>query len=58
MIMIMKECGEIESKNDTLEKDEMPSLEDCNDIEHPINEEALMIKRSLNIQIKDDNVGQ
>jgi hypothetical protein len=54
----MKECGEIESKNDTLEKDEMPSLEDCNDIEHPINEEALMIKRSLNIQIKDDNVGQ
>jgi len=58
MIMIIKERGEIESKNDTLEEDEMPLLKDGNDIKYPINEEALVIKRSLNIQIKNDNVEQ
>jgi hypothetical protein len=58
MIMIIKERGEIESKNDTLEEDEMPPLKDGNDIKYPINEEALVIKRSLNIQIKNDNVEQ
>ena len=58
MIMIIKERGQIESKNDTLEEDEMPPLKDGNDIKYPINEEALVIKRSLNIQIKNDNVEQ
>jgi hypothetical protein len=36
----------------------MPLLEDCNDVEYLVDGEALVIMRSRNIQIKDDDVKQ
>lgn len=52
--IVMKEHGEIESKIDKLEEDEMPSFEDCSDVEYPVDEEALVIRKSLNVQDEDD----
>jgi hypothetical protein len=31
----------------------MSPLKDCSDVEYPINEEALVIMRSLNVHIND-----
>jgi len=36
----------------------MSPLEDFNDVKHLVDEEALVIKRSLNIQIKKDDIEQ
>jgi len=36
----------------------MPPLNDCSDVEYLFNEETLMIRRTLNIQIKKDYVEQ
>ena len=37
-------------------KDDKPPLKDCSDIEYPINREALVIKRLLDVWIKNDDV--
>ena len=55
-VMVMRELGKIKSENDILKEDEMPSLDDYSDIEYQVDEKALMIIRSLNVQIKDDDV--
>jgi hypothetical protein len=48
----MIEYGDIESKNDKFEEDRMQPFKDCSDVEYPVNREAMVIKRSINVQIK------
>jgi hypothetical protein len=51
---------EVESDNDKSESEEMPPLVDCSDeeIAYPVEGEALVIRRALNMQIKEDDVDQ
>jgi len=51
-IMVIREHGDIESESDKFKEDEMPPLEDCSNIEYLVDREALMIWRTLNVQIK------
>jgi hypothetical protein len=58
--MLTKDNGEVESESDKSESEEMPPLVDCSDkeIAYPVEGEALVIRRVLNMQIKKDNVDQ
>ena len=53
--MLTRDNGEVES-----ESEEMPSLVDCSDeeIAYPVEREALVIRRVLNMQIKEDDIDQ
>lgn len=48
----MIEHGEIKSESDTSEEDQMSPLKDYSDIEYPVDKQTLVIRRSLNVQIK------
>ena len=54
-VMLTRDNGEVES-----ESEEMPPLVDCSDeeIAYPVEGEALVIRRALNMQIKEDDVDQ
>jgi len=58
--MLTRDNGEVESESDKSESEEMPPLVDCSDeeIAYPVEGEALVIRRALNMQIKEDNVDQ
>jgi hypothetical protein len=56
--MTIKEHRDIESKSDKSKKDEMPPLEDYNNVEYLVDKEALVISRTLNVQIKKDDIKQ
>jgi hypothetical protein len=49
--MLTRDNGEVES-----ESEQMPPLVDCSDeeIAYPVEREALVIRRALNMQIKED----
>jgi hypothetical protein len=47
--MVIREYKDIKSKSNKYEEDEMPPLEAYSDIEYSINEETLVIRRSLNV---------
>jgi len=53
--MLTIDNGEVESKSE-----EMPPLVDCSDeeIAYPVAGEALVIRRALNMKIKEDDVDQ
>ena len=50
--MILLDNGVIESESSS--DDEMPPLEDCNDVDvtEPVNRDVLVIRRALNMQPK------
>jgi hypothetical protein len=54
--MLTRDNEEVESENDKSESEEMPPLVDCSDeeIAYPVEGEALVIRRALNMQIKED----
>ena len=54
-VMLTRDNGEVES-----ESEEMLPLVDCSDeeIAYPVEGEALVIRRALNMQIKEDDVDQ
>jgi hypothetical protein len=54
--MIIRKYREIDFESDKFKKDDLPPLESCSDNECPIDKKALMIRRSLNVQIKNDDV--
>jgi hypothetical protein len=58
--MLTRDNREVESESDKSESEEMPPLVDCSDdeIAYPIEGEALVIMRVLDIQIKEDDVDQ
>jgi len=50
-VMLIRDNGEVEFEHDKFESEEMPPLVDCSDekIAYPIEGEALIIRRALNI---------
>ena len=54
-VMLTRGNEEVKSKSE-----KMPHLEDCSneDIAYPIEEEAFVIMRTLNMQIEEDDVDQ
>lgn len=53
--MLLKDNGDIDSASDSDNNDSMPSLEDVEeDVEYPTKEEALVIRRVLNVQLKPE----
>jgi hypothetical protein len=58
--MLTRDNGEVEYLSDKFESEEMPPLVDCSDeeIAYLVMGEVLVIRRVLNIQIKEDDVDQ
>jgi hypothetical protein len=58
--MILNDHGKIKSKNDRSEEDKMPPFEDYSyeNLEYLVEGEYLVIRHTLNIYIKEDNVEQ
>ena len=58
--MLTRDNGEVETEIDKSESEEMPPLVDCSDeeIAYPAEGEALVIRRALNMKIKEDDVDQ
>ena len=58
--MLTRDNGEVESESDKFESEEMPPLVDCSDeeIAYPIEGEVVVIRRALNMQIKEEDVDQ
>jgi len=56
--MILKDHREIECESDKSDDDKLPPLEDCSDVEitFPIKREAFVIRRMLNMQVKEDDI--
>jgi hypothetical protein len=58
-VVILQDYNEIEIESDNT-NDKMPPLEDASDenVMYPIKEESLVIRRTLNVQIKKDDLEQ
>jgi len=48
----MIEYGDIEYENNKFKEDRLQPFKDCSDVEYPVNREAMVIKKSINVQIK------
>ena len=57
-IVVIRKHGKIESKSDKSEEDEMLPLEDYSNVKYLVEEKTLVINRSLNVQIKKDDIKQ
>jgi hypothetical protein len=57
-VMILKDDEEIVSTSEESDCDEMPPLKDASDLEYVASDKILVIRRSLNIQTKEDDVEQ
>ena len=53
-VMILRENGEVESDSEGEIEDDMPPLEDVSDGEYPEVGQALVVRRALNIQVKEE----
>ena len=53
-VMVMRDNGEIETDNE-LDCDSMPSLEDADDEEYVVQGELMEARRSLSVQVKEDD---
>jgi hypothetical protein len=51
-----KEAWEIKFESDESEDDKIRPLEDYSNVEYLVDRKALIIKRSFNVQIKEDGV--
>jgi hypothetical protein len=56
--MILKDDGEIVSTSKDSDCDNMPPLEDASDLEYVVGDKVLVIKRSLSVQTKKDDMEQ
>jgi len=56
--MILRDDGVVESASDESECESMSALEDASDIEYVVNDESLVIKRSLNIHVTEEDIEQ
>jgi hypothetical protein len=56
--MVIREHREIEYESDKSEDDKMLALKNYSDVEYLINREVLVIRRSLNVQIKKDDMSK
>lgn len=47
--------NDVESESEREEEnDDMPPLEDCSDVEMPVNGELMVVRRSLSVQVKEE----
>jgi hypothetical protein len=57
--MVMRDNGDLESKSEKSNCEDMPPLEDCTEDELPLPvEESLVIRRILQVQVKEDDSDQ
>jgi hypothetical protein len=56
--MILRDDKEIVSTSEESDCDDMPSFEDASDLEYAIGDKVLVIRRSLNVQTKKDDMEQ
>jgi len=56
--MILRDDGEIVSTSEESDCDDMPPLEDASDLEYVVGDKVLVIRRSLSVQTKEDDVEQ
>jgi hypothetical protein len=54
--MILRDDGEIVSTGEESDCDDMPPLEDASDLEYVVGDKVLVIRRSLSVQTKEDDV--
>ncbi|KAH9769539.1 Endonuclease [Citrus sinensis] len=53
-VMILRDDGDVETESE-LDDDPMPPLEDANDgVEYPIDGKLMVVRRALNVQVKED----
>jgi hypothetical protein len=57
-VMILKDDREIVSTSEESDCDDMPPFEDTSDLEYAVSDKVLVIRRSLSIQTKEDDVEQ
>ena len=57
-VMILRDDEEIVFTSEKSDCDEMPPLEDVSDLKYAVGDKVLVIKRSLNVQTKEDDVEQ
>jgi len=57
-VMILKDDGEIVPPSEESDYDDIPPLEDASDLEYVVGDKVLVIRRSLNVQTKEDDVEQ
>jgi hypothetical protein len=57
-VMLTRDNEKVEYESDKSKSEEMPPLVDCSDEEivYPVEGEALVIRRALNMQIKENDV--
>ena len=51
--MIFRDDSEIETRGEDDDSDSMPPLEDASDIGVAVDSEALVVRRALNVQLKE-----
>ena len=56
--MILRDDEEIVSTSDESDCDDMPPLEDASDLEYVVSDKVLVVRRSLSIQTKEEDVEQ
>jgi hypothetical protein len=56
--MILRDDGEIVSTSEESDCDEMPPLKNASDLEYAVGDKVLVIRRSLSVQTKEDDVEQ
>ena len=57
-VMILRDDGEIVSTSEESDCDDMPPLEDASDLKYVVGDKVLVIRRSLSVQTKEDDVEQ
>ena len=57
-VIILKENGEVESDSEGQIEDDMLPLKDVSDGEYPEVGQALVVRRALNIQVKEEEVNE
>ena len=57
-VMILRDDGEIVSTSEESDCDDMPPLQDASDLEYAVGDKFLVIRRSLSVQTKEDDVEQ
>ena len=57
-VIILKDNGEIVSTNEESGCDDMPPLKNTSDLEYAVGDKFLVIRQSLSVQTKEDDVEQ
>ena len=56
--MILRDEGEIVSSSEEFDCDDMPPLKDASDLKYIVGDRVLVIRSSLGVQTKKDDVEQ